>query len=111
MKKVSMFILTGILVTSCVSKKKYVALEKENGEVKSQLQKVKVEKESLDAKFAEIQARVDNYNSKINSLTEESDAKLVTVGGDIVISNNVRNKMEATLKNVDPNEYLLVHQK
>lgn len=104
MKKISIFILTGMIATSCVSKKKYVALEKENGEVKSQLQKVQVEKESLDAKFAEIQARVDNYNSKINSLTEESDAKLVTVGGDIVISNNVRTKMEATLKNVDQSE-------
>lgn len=104
MKKISIFILTGMLVTSCVSKKKYVALEKENGEVKSQLQKVQVEKESLDAKFAEIQSRVDNYNAKINSLTAENDAKLVTVGGDILISNNVRNKMEATLKNVDQNE-------
>ncbi|NHN27560.1 OmpA family protein [Flavobacterium jejuense] len=104
MKKISIFIVTGILLSSCVSKKKYVALEKENGEVKNQLQKVQVEKESLDAKFSEIQSRVDNYNSKINSLTEETNAKLVTVGGDIVISNNVRNKMEATLKNVNQNE-------
>jgi chemotaxis protein MotB len=104
MKKISIFIVTGILLSSCVSKKKYVALEKENGEVKSQLQKVQVEKESLDAKFSEIQSRVDSYNSKINSLTEETNAKLVTIGGDIVISNNVRNKMEATLKNVDQNE-------
>ncbi|MFC4739781.1 flagellar motor protein MotB [Flavobacterium ponti] len=101
MKKISIFIVTGILLSSCVSKKKYVALEKENGEVKSQLQKVQVEKENLDAKFSEIQSRVDSYNSKINSLTEENNAKLVTVGEDIVISNNVRNKMIATLQNVD----------
>jgi chemotaxis protein MotB len=101
MKKISIFIVTGILLSSCVSKKKYVALEKENGEVKNQLQKVQVEKENLDAKFSEIQSRVDSYNSKINSLTEENNAKLVTVGEDIVISNNVRNKMIATLQNVD----------
>ena len=101
MKKISIFIVTGVLLSSCVSKKKYVALEKENGEVKSQLQKVQVEKENLDAKFSEIQSRVDSYNSKINSLTEENNAKLVTVGEDIVISNNVRNKMIATLQNVD----------
>ena len=101
MKKISIFIVTGVLLSSCVSKKKYVALEKENGEVKSQLQKVQVEKENLDAKFSEIQSRVDSYNSKINSLTEENNAKLVTVGEDILISNNVRNKMIATLQNVD----------
>ena len=104
MKKLSILILTGVLLSACVSKKKYVALEQENGEIRSELQKTQVAKEDLEAKFDEIQARIDTYNSKINSLTEENDAKIVTVGDDLVISNDVRKQMEATLQHVDPNE-------
>jgi len=104
MKKLSILLLTGVLLSACVSKKKYVALEQENGEIRSELQKTQVAKEDLEAKFDEIQARIDTYNSKINSLTEENDAKIVTVGDDLVISNDVRKQMEATLQHVDPNE-------
>src|SRR5690606_15241077 len=104
MKKLSILLLIGVLLSACVSKKKYVALEQENGEIRSELQKTQVAKEDLEAKFDEIQARIDTYNSKINSLTEENDAKLVTVGDDIVISNDVRKQMEATLQHVDPSE-------
>lgn len=104
MKKLSILLLTGVLLSACVSKKKYVALEHENGEIRSELQKTQVAKEDLEAKFDEIQARIDTYNSKINSLTEENDAKIVTVGDDLVISNDVRKQMEATLQHVDPNE-------
>ncbi|TYA59025.1 OmpA/MotB family protein [Formosa maritima] len=101
MKKLSILLLTGILLSACVSKKKYVALEQENGEIRSELQKTQVAKEDLEAKFEEIQARIDTYNTKINSLTKENDAKIVTVGDDIVISNDVRKQMESTLKNVN----------
>lgn len=101
MKKLSLLLLTGIFVFSCVSKKKYVALEQENGELKSELTKARVENEDLENKFAVIQARVDEYNSKITSLTDENDAKLVTVGDDVVISNDVREQMNETLKHVD----------
>ncbi len=104
MKKLSILLLTGVLLSACVSKKKYVALEQENGEIRSELQKTQVAKEDLEAKFDEIQARIDTYNSKINSLTEENDAKIVTVGDDLVISNDVRKQMETTLQHVDPNE-------
>lgn len=101
MKKISILVLTSLVVMSCVSKKKYIALEQENGEIRSELQKEQVENEVLEAKFAEIQARINVYNSKINSLTEENDAQIVTVGEDLVISNDVRKSMNATLKNVD----------
>lgn len=96
------------LLSSCVSKKKYMALEQENGEIKSELTKTRVEKEDLETKFAKIQARVDDYNAKINSLNEdvegltlENDIKLdVNVDGS-VISNEAKRKMLATLENVD----------
>ena len=101
MKKISISLIAVVLLTSCVSKKKYVALETENGQIKSELTKTKVEKEDLEAKFAEIQARVDKYNSKINSLTQDNDAKLVSVDGTVISENN-KKAMRETLKKVPP---------
>ncbi|MEZ4802591.1 MAG: OmpA family protein [Gelidibacter sp.] len=101
MKKISITLLAVVLLSSCVSKKKYVALETENGQLKSELTKTKVEKEDLEAKFSAIQARVDQYNRKINSLTEESNAKLVQADG-TVISENTKKNMRETLKKVPP---------
>ncbi|QDO94982.1 OmpA family protein [Formosa sediminum] len=102
MKKISIGVITLCLMASCVSKKKYVALEEENGQIKSELTKTTVEKEELEAKFSEIQSRVDAYNSKINTLTEENDSKLIAVGDAAVISNDTKKKMLETLKYVDP---------
>ena len=101
MKKISITLLAVVMLSSCVSKKKYVALETENGQLKSELTKTKVEKEDLEAKFSAIQQRVDQYNKKINSLTEENNAKLVQADG-TVISENTKNNMRETLKKVPP---------
>ena len=101
MKKIALTLFTIGMLTACVSKKKYVQLEQENGQIKSQLTKTTVEKEELESKFAQIQARVDEYNTKINSLTEENNAQMVSVDG-AVISNNTKEQMRKTLKNVDP---------
>ena len=109
MKKTTILLFTVILLASCVSKKKYLALEQENGEIKSELTKTRVEKEDLEAKFAKIQARVDEYNTKISSLTNEvgvlnleNDAKFSVENDGSVISNNAKESMRETLKNVDP---------
>lgn len=104
MKKISIVLILAITITSCVSKKKYVALEHENGQIKSELTKTRVEKEDLENKFAAIQARVDSYNKKINSLTEENDAMLVNVDNVAVISNETKRAMRKTLQNVDPSK-------
>ncbi|MCB0398281.1 MAG: OmpA family protein, partial [Winogradskyella sp.] len=83
----------------------------ENGEIKSQLTKTQVEKEDLENKFAKIQERVDRYNEKINSLSEdveglkiENDIKLDVNKDGTVISNESKRKMLATLENVDPSK-------
>ncbi|MBU2938581.1 OmpA family protein [Lacinutrix sp. C3R15] len=109
MKKFSGLLLVIIVLTSCVSKKKYLALENENGEIKSELTKTRVEKEDLEGKFAAIQERVDQYNTKINtlaslntSLNEENNTKMENVAGVAVISNNTKTKMRETLAKVDP---------
>lgn len=104
MKKISVLLLLAVVTFSCVSKKKYLALQQENGEIKSELQKTRVAKEDLEAKFAKIEARVEAYNSKIASLKQENDTKLDAVGNIAVISNDTKAKMRKTLENVDPNK-------
>ncbi len=101
MKKISIALIATIVLTACVSKKKYIALETENGQIKSELQKTRVEKEDLEAKFDAIQERVDNYNTKISSLTAENNEKLVSVDG-VVISENQKKAMRETIKFVPP---------
>ena len=109
MKKISILLVTAILLSSCVSKKKYVALEQENGEIKSELTKTKVAKEDLEAKFAIIEARVNEYNSKIQSLNEDvagltidNKAKFEVSKDGTVTSGASKERMRETLKNVDP---------
>ena len=101
--------MVAVVLSSCVSKKKYMALEQENGEIKSELTKTKVEKETLENKFAAIQERVDRYNDKIKTLNEdveglkiENDIKLDVNADGTVMSGESKRKMLATLQNVDP---------
>ncbi|MEM5564766.1 OmpA family protein [Psychroserpens sp. AS72] len=101
MRRISVIVLSALFFTACVSKKKYLALEQDNGELKSELTKTKVANEELESKFAKIQQRVDSYNSKINELTNDNNAKLVSVDG-VVISENQKAAMRESLKNVPP---------
>ncbi|SDS35467.1 chemotaxis protein MotB [Formosa sp. Hel1_31_208] len=101
MKRISIVILSALVLTACVSKKKYLTLEEDHGKLQSELTKTRVEKEDLEAKFASIQKRVDSYNSKINELTKENEAQLVSVDG-MVISKNQREAMRESLKKVPP---------
>lgn len=105
MKKVTLVSLLGMaLLASCVSKKKYVALESDLSDTKSALMKTQVEKEDLESKMARIEARVTEYNNKINSLQELNDSQLTPIGDVAVMSNITKKKMRATLAKVDPSE-------
>jgi len=117
MKKI-LIILTligALLATSCVSKKKYVALENNYNDTRGALQKTNIEKEALEAKFAKIEKRVDEYNGKINSLKttnqtlsgtlqQVNDEKLELIDENTVLSKNMRDKMNATLAKLPPEE-------
>lgn len=96
-------VLAAAMLTSCVSKKKYVSLEDELNDTRSTLQKTQVEKEEIEAKYAAIEERVADYNAKINSLREENDEKL-ELNDVTAMSNNSKSKMRATLAKMDPNE-------
>lgn len=89
-------------LASCVSKKKYTALESDLSETQTALTKTQMEKEELEAKVEKIEARVTEYNEKINSLREINDNQLTTIDDVAVMSNNTKEKMRTTLAKVDP---------
>ena len=69
------------------------------------MQKTTLEKEELEVKFAKIEKRVVEYNSKINSLQEKNDSQLVLVEDNLtVMSKNTRDNLNATLANIPAEE-------
>jgi chemotaxis protein MotB len=111
MKKIILLSLAvATLSVSCVSKKKYVQLQNDKFQTEAALAETRQQKEALEAekqvledKMGRIEARVAEYNSRINSLKEESDSKF-TFEGKTPMSNDTRGKLNATLANVSAEE-------
>jgi len=112
MKKILALVVVATLVTSCVSKKKYVLLEEDLTETRGELQKTTVEKEALEAKFAKIEKRVEVYNDQINSLQtdnsnlqESNDQKMEFLADNsVVMSENMKQNLEVTLAKLPAEE-------
>lgn len=103
-KLITLTLLSGAFIfTSCVSKKKYVELQNDYNETRSELAKTQVEKEEIEAKYAKIEDRVADYNSKIQSLKDTNDSRL-QLEGNVVVSKKDKEKMRAALANVDQSE-------
>ncbi|MBN7817312.1 OmpA/MotB family protein [Algoriphagus pacificus] len=104
-------IITGILgasmMVSCVSKKKYTELESNLFRTQTELATTNQEKAELEEKMAIIEARVAEYNNRINSLRAVNDelnstnASLYDIQGGTVMSKNSKAKMNETLAMVD----------
>jgi chemotaxis protein MotB len=104
MKKILLLtVLSATMLTSCVSKKKYVELETELSNTQSNLQRTAMEKEEAQRKLDAIEVRVADYNAKINSLKESNDDKM-EMNDLTAMSNNTKAKMRNTLAKVDPSE-------
>lgn len=112
MKRILAIVVMATLITSCVSKKKYVQLEQDLIETRGELQKTTVEKEDLEAKFAKIEKRVEEYNAKINSLQsdnanlqETSNQKMALLeDNSVVISENMKANLRETLAKLPAEE-------
>jgi len=102
-KTVLVSVLSLAMFSSCVSKKKYVELETELSNTQSNLQRTAMEKEEAQAKLDAIEARVADYNAKINSLKESNDEKM-EMNDLTVMSNRTKQQMRATLAKVDQSE-------
>lgn len=100
-KTLILTIIVAGLLTSCVSKKKYVALEDQLSNTQTKLQQTAVEKEELEKRFAIIEQRVADYNAKINSLKETSDEKY-EINDVAMMNKRTKDNMRKTLSNVDP---------
>ena len=111
MKKIILLSLAmATLSVSCVSKKKYLQLQNDKFQTEAALAEIRMEKETLEAekqvledKMGRIEARVAEYNNRINSLKDESDSKF-TLDGKTPMSNNTKSKLNATLANVSAEE-------
>ncbi|MCR9013889.1 OmpA/MotB family protein [Aquiflexum gelatinilyticum] len=111
MKKIILLSLAvATLSVSCVSKKKYVELQNDKFQTEAALAETKLQKEALEAekqvledKMGRIEARVAEYNNRINSLKDESDSKF-TLDGKTPMSTNTKSKLNATLANVSAEE-------
>lgn len=100
-KKLILGFTITILFLGCVSKKKYVALEENYENKRSELQKTQLAKEELERKMEEIQLRVERYNTKIASLNKDKEGMLVNMSDDnIVLSENNKKVMRKTLKKI-----------
>jgi chemotaxis protein MotB len=105
-------IITGIasslIFFSCVSKKKYTELESNLYKTQNELAMTNQEKSELEEKMAIIEARVAEYNSRINSLRDTNNALslqkdgMYSLEGATVMSKKSKEKMKATLAKVDP---------
>ena len=103
-KNVLLIALAAGTLTSCVSKKKYTELQTEYNQTKVSLVKTKVEKEEIEAKYAAIEERGENYNAKFNSLQETKEEKFDITANGTVMSEATKKQLRATLENVDPSE-------
>ncbi len=111
MKKIIVLSLAiAIISVSCVSKKKYVQLQNDKFQTEASLTETRMQKEALEAekqvledKMGKIESRVAEYNTRINSLKEESDSKF-SLDGKTPMSNDTRGKLNATLATVSAAE-------
>lgn len=112
MKKILALLVVATVLTSCVSKKKYVALEADLTETRGELQQTTIEKEALEAKFVKIEKRVEVYNTQINSLQadnsnlQESNNQKMELLADnsVVMSENMKANLKETLAKLPPEE-------
>ena len=112
MKRILGLLIVAALVTSCVSKKKYVQLEQDLIDTKGELQQTTLEKEELETKMAAIEKRVEIYNANINSLQADNatlqasnDQKMDFLDDNsAVMSANMKANLDATLAQLPAEE-------
>ena len=98
MKKILALLVVATVLTSCVSKKKYVALEADLTETRGELQQTTIEKEALEAKFVKIEKRVEVYNSQINSLQADNSTLQASNNQKMELLEDISVVMSANMK-------------
>lgn len=100
-KQTGIILLFGILISSCVSKKKYTELETDLQQTQAELEQTQTEKSELESQMNQIEMRVERYNNKIASLQTEKDGMMVSLPNEsLVLSENNKQAMRKTLQGV-----------
>ena len=108
-KFIPQILIISLIMVSCVSKKKYVALVSKLQDTKVNLKKTTLEKNALKAKFSKIESRIYNYNKRINSLSDENvsidrNSLKFTNNNFTVLSKQQKKSLNKTLTKVDVNK-------
>ncbi len=112
MKRIVVSLGMLVVLSSCVSKKKFIALQDQHTQTRSSLSKTLLEKEALEKKYKKIQSRVEKFNTKVSalksintSLSQESNSKLSMLkGSKAPISVVNLEQISQQLAKMDPNE-------
>ena len=106
-------ILTGasiIILSSCVSSKKYTTLEKNLTNTKAKLNYSNTKNKQLEKKVSNIKERIDQYNRKLFSLANENNSlsiantsKVNSFSNGLPLTKNGVNNLNKTLAKMDPN--------
>lgn len=100
-RKIVLALSAAIIMSSCVSKKKYTELQSNLDETRSELMQTRTEKQELENQMSQIEMRVERYNNKIASLQTEKEGMMVSVPNEnIVLSEKNKEAMRRTLRNV-----------
>ena len=95
MKKTSLLLLTGILVSSCVAKKKLVALQAKHDEAKTELLNVKTNLQKCINEKEKEDTKVFTLTEQVKALKEDKKTTLKQVENLTVLtqssSDNIKN--------------------
>lgn len=102
MKKIGLVVFSALIITSCVSKKKFDQTENPLMVAESRLSKAQNEKSECAEENEELQATVESYYQKIYELQKENENRIgLNPDGTLVTAESMQN-MRRVLQNVDP---------
>lgn len=102
MKKIGLVVFSALIITSCVSKKKFDQTENLLMVAESRLSKAQNEKSECAEENEELQATVESYYQKIYELQKENENRIgLNPDGTLVTAESMQN-MRRVLQNVDP---------
>lgn len=102
MKKIGLVVFSALIITSCVSKKKFDQTENLLMVAESRLSKAQNEKSECAEENEELQATVESYYQKIYELQKENENRIgLNPDGTLVTAESMEN-MRRVLQNVDP---------
>lgn len=102
MKKIGLVVFSALIITSCVSKKKFDQTENLLMVAESRLSKAQNEKSECAEENEELQATVESYYQRIYELQKENENRIgLNPDGTLVTAESMEN-MRRVLQNVDP---------